>query len=128
MGKKVCRHCSAHPMNRPRGLCWGCFYNPAIRVQYPSTSIFAKRGVGNGHVHDAPLPRKPTLAEPGTEDKLLVLMERAERNECLFHPGDRMLGSSPVPWAVPIVGVPDHGHSSDSDLCNEPSNGDMVGI
>lgn len=39
----ICRHCKRHEANRPRGLCWSCYYNPAITVLYPSTSRFAAR-------------------------------------------------------------------------------------
>lgn len=35
-----------------------------------------------------PLPAGPTDAMPGTEDKVRVMAERAERGECIFHPDD----------------------------------------
>jgi hypothetical protein len=34
------------------------------------------------------LPQEPTPALPGTEEKILVLIERASRREQLFHPFD----------------------------------------
>jgi hypothetical protein len=34
------------------------------------------------------LPQEPTSALPGTEQKILVMMERAARREQLFHPLD----------------------------------------
>lgn len=38
----ACRHCGKTGRKlRPRGLCYKCSYDPAIRDQYPSTSKFA---------------------------------------------------------------------------------------
>ena len=41
--------------NRPRGLCWSCYYRPGVREQYPSTSKFARRSVSdfNGQASQA---------------------------------------------------------------------------
>lgn len=33
-GRNVCRHCKRAPINRPGGLCWGCFYTPGVRGLY----------------------------------------------------------------------------------------------
>jgi hypothetical protein len=79
----LCQHCGRHPRNRPRGLCWSCYYRPGVREQYPSTSKFAYRGVSdfNG---GAALPTGPTSALPGTPEKVAILAERARlraRNE-----------------------------------------------
>jgi uncharacterized CHY-type Zn-finger protein len=30
-----CRHCSARPVNRCRGLCWSCYADTSIRNLYP---------------------------------------------------------------------------------------------
>ncbi len=38
-----------------------------------------------------PAPGEPTPAGPGTERKILVMMERAMRREPLFHPLDGLL-------------------------------------
>jgi hypothetical protein len=83
----LCRHCQKSNANRPRGLCWTCYYTPGIREQYPSTSKFARRGLDdfNGY---GPLPAQPTSAPPGSEEKVLILMERARRRESLWHPAD----------------------------------------
>ena len=43
----TCRHCSKSKVNRPRGLCWSCYYTPGVKELYPSTSKYARRGVGN---------------------------------------------------------------------------------
>jgi hypothetical protein len=91
----VCRHCNRTKANRPRGLCWSCYYKPGVREQYPSTSKYAHRGVGdfNGR---AKLPSAPTSALPGTPEKVAVLMERARLKQSLWHPLDATL-SSPAP-------------------------------
>jgi hypothetical protein len=85
--KLMCRHCQKVRSNRPRGLCWTCYYTPGVRELYPSTSKFARRGVGN-FCGTAPLPEFPTDAAPGSEAKLLILMERAAKRQSLFHPDD----------------------------------------
>ena len=39
--RKKCRNCKARHVNRPRGLCFTCYYKPGIRHQFPSESKFA---------------------------------------------------------------------------------------
>ena len=33
--RKVCRACDRGPVNRPRGLCWSCYYDPPTRARFP---------------------------------------------------------------------------------------------
>jgi hypothetical protein len=96
----LCRHCGRVPVNRPRGLCWSCYYTPGLRELYPSTSKFAHRGVQdfNG---GAVLPATPTQALPGSPEKVAVLEQRARLRQALWHPLDapmdvesRLLGVS----------------------------------
>ena len=84
-----CRHCNKVKSNRPRGLCWSCYYRPGVRELYPSTSKFARRGVSdfNGR---AALP-VPTTALPGTPEKVAVLEMRAALRQQLWHPDDARL-------------------------------------
>src|SRR2546423_7813948 len=96
-----CRHCGRDRVNRPRGLCWTCYYTPGVRERYPSTSKFARRGVGN-FCGAAPLPEFATDAMPGSEEKILILMERAARREALFHPDDN-------PLVMPALALRDAG-------------------
>ena len=56
----VCKHCQKSKVNRPRGLCWTCYYTPGLKDQDPSTSTYARRGLGNFN-GNAPLP-EPTTA------------------------------------------------------------------
>ena len=86
----LCRHCQKANSNRPRGLCWSCYYTPGVRDRYPSTSKFARRGVGNfnGRTKQPPCP---TGALPGTPEKVAVLQERARQGLSLWHPLDATL-------------------------------------
>ena len=83
----ICRHCHQSKVNRPRGLCWSCYYKPGVRELYPSTSKFARRGVGN-FCGVAPLPPFPTTAAPGSPEKVAILAERARLGLSLWHPLD----------------------------------------
>lgn len=83
----LCRHCQKSSVNRPRGLCWSCYYTPGVREKYPSTSKFARRGVANFCGQAAPAG-EPTEARPGSEEKLAVLEERARLKQELWHPHD----------------------------------------
>ena len=83
----VCRHCGRSRVNRPRGLCWSCYYTPGVRERYPSTSKFAHRGIDdfNGWSLEPP---EPTKALPGSREKVAVLEQRAGLGLALWHPGD----------------------------------------
>ena len=91
----MCRHCSKAKVNRPRGLCWCCYYEPGVKEQYPSTSKYARRGEGNFN-GTAPLP-EPTSAAPGTPEKLAVMEDRAKRKLSLWHPSDAKFEGDPEP-------------------------------
>ena len=90
----LCRHCQKVRSNRPRGLCWSCYYTPGVRDLYPSTSKFARRGVKdfNGR---ARLP-EPTSALPGTPEKVAILEQRARLGQSLWHPLDARLNTTPA--------------------------------
>jgi hypothetical protein len=87
----LCRHCNENPVSRPRGLCWGCYYRPGVRELYPSTSKYARRGIGNGNIR-VMLSATHTTAEPGSPEKVAVMEDRAMRREDLFHPDDAAIG------------------------------------
>jgi hypothetical protein len=82
-----CRHCQKTRSNRPRGLCWACYYTPGVREQYPSTSKFARRGVEDCNGILA-LPPEPTVAPPGSPEKVAILELRARLHQSLWHPAD----------------------------------------
>lgn len=83
---KVCRHCHKCKVNRPRGLCWHCYYAPGVKDLYPSTSKYARRGIGN-LTGISPLPA-PTMFPPGTPERIAEVSQRALRGEALNHPKD----------------------------------------
>lgn len=92
----ICRNCTKSKVNRPRGLCWSCYYTPGVKERFPSTSKYARRGVGN-FSGNAPLPPAPTTAVPGTPEKLAVLEQRAKMKLSLFHPADARYAGDPRP-------------------------------
>jgi hypothetical protein len=95
----LCRHCQKVRSNRPRGLCWSCYYRPGVRDQYPSTSKYARRGVSDFNGKTA-LAAEPTDALPGTPEKVAVLMERARLGLSLWHPRDATLERAARPLCV----------------------------
>ena len=92
----ICRHCSKAKVCRPRGLCWSCYYTPGVKALYPPTSKYARQGVGNFN-GNAPLAALPTVAPPGTAEKMAVLTERAKNGQALFHPADAQHAGDPRP-------------------------------
>ena len=101
----ICRHCSKCKVNRPRGLCWSCYYTPGLRERYPSTSKFARRGVGSFN-RRVSLPPAPTEAPPGSPEKVAVLELRASLGQSLWHPDDASMSAwnllpSRRPFQVP---------------------------
>ena len=91
-----CRHCGRAKVNRPRGLCWSCYYTHGVRDRYPSTSKFARRGLGifNGNTVQPPVP---TTAPPGTPEKMAVLEMRIRHRQALWHPLDATHAGDPRP-------------------------------
>lgn len=90
LSRPACRHCQQVRNLVCRGLCWVCYYNSAVRAQYPAAQNYGRRGLG---LEDMPrrLP-EPTAAWPGSAEKLAALIERAARGELLFHPQDAGAG------------------------------------
>lgn len=95
----ICKHCRTSKVNRPRGLCWSCYYTPGVKEMYPSTSKYARRGVGN-FTGNAPVAPLPTTAPPGTVEKMMVLEERAKNRQALWHPLDAQYDGDPRPYAI----------------------------
>lgn len=92
----TCKHCHKNKVNRPRGLCWTCYYTPGVKEQHPSTSKYARRGEGNFN-GNAPTPPEPTTAAPGTPEKMAVLAMRAKLKQALWHPDDAQYVNDPRP-------------------------------
>jgi ribosomal protein L37E len=85
----LCRHCGRSPINRPRGLCWRCYYTPQVRRLYPRRSFLPKAMRERSSRY--PLPPYPTRARPGTEEKINVLRQRVRQRWQLWHPRDAPL-------------------------------------
>jgi hypothetical protein len=83
----LCRHCQRTQSNRPRGLCWSCYYTPGVREQYPSQSKYGQRGLDDFY-GPAARPPAPTGALPGTPEKIAILQQRALLRQSLWHPED----------------------------------------
>jgi hypothetical protein len=47
-------------------------------------------------LHTGRVPKEPTAALPGSEEKVLVMIERAARREQLFHPLDGRIPATAV--------------------------------
>lgn len=85
----MCQHCGKTNANRPRTLCWTCYYTPGLKDQYPVESKYGNRGLcGDGSRKDRPIPPSPTLAVPQSEEKGRVLHERLKQGYGLWHPFD----------------------------------------
>lgn len=86
--KMTCVHCLTSPVSRPRGLCWRCYYRPGVKENYPTRILrrWQPKLIVGSHEHAS--PGEPTGALPGSEAKILVMIDRAERGESIFHPLD----------------------------------------
>lgn len=60
----------------------------------PSTSKYARRSTPDTHAQGRPTSG-PTIALPGTKEKIEVMEARAARHEVLFHPMDATFDSVP---------------------------------
>lgn len=83
----VCAHCKRLKVARSRGLCASCHLDPSIRCLYNDVKSTGNRGPGNYYGNPQDMP-EPTLALPGTEEKLRVLEQRAALGQNLWHPLD----------------------------------------
>lgn len=79
-----CVHCRTFPASRPRRLCKRCYFDLDVRKQYPPRSQSSWGDTDNPTL----LPARPTMALPGTPEKIRVLMERVEHGQELFHRDD----------------------------------------
>jgi hypothetical protein len=82
----VCRNCHAHKANRPRGLCWTCYYTPGVRESQPTRSKYAPGG--GDFSGDAPPPATRTPWEPGSRFKVAALALRAALKQSLWNARD----------------------------------------
>lgn len=91
--KEPCHHCRAAPIARSYGLCAGCFATPETRKRHAP-----KRKINP--VGERPPPPEPTGAEPGSPEKIAVLIWRAEMGFALWHEDDERFITTPLPDAA----------------------------
>lgn len=110
-----CRHCGTGKINRPRGLCWNCYYAPGVREQYPSTSKYARHGIETNDEMRKPASA-PTSHPPGTKEKMAVMSERWANGEELYHPQDADMTKAVGAELRPFQGLDNY---RGSDECDE---------
>ncbi len=85
----LCRRCKEKQCNRPRGLCWTCYYTPGVKDEYEITTVKGIYGsMGHKSTKHRAAPCEPTGALPGTPEKIAVLEQRAALGQELWHPLD----------------------------------------
>lgn len=86
----MCRHCGSRVATHGRGLCQTCYVKTTIRDLYPPDRPPNRRvGMGiNLNGRNLQPASSPTLALPGTPEKIKVMRERAMAGEELHHPKD----------------------------------------
>lgn len=88
-----CLECGQNKPHKGRNLCLECYraaktiYPAVPRNVQPTMSELREREMEERD-RMRRLPLTPTEARPGSEAKILVLIERHERNELLHHPQD----------------------------------------
>lgn len=58
-----CRHCGRPKVNRPRGLCWSCWYKPGVKELYAAYST-RRRGPGAEELERELAPEVAAKREP----------------------------------------------------------------
>ena len=109
---KRCRHCNHTPANKPRGLCWHCYYiAPGVRDLYPRHPRLSARDFCDNDYQGFDLPAETTLEPPGSPGKIAAMTARAEVGVNLFHPQDAGMeawagreGEMPHCGYLPILG------------------------
>lgn len=95
MKRTMCIHCHKRLITRPRQLCRGCYYSPGLRERYPPKIVNTdSRGSGIANKRTLPLPPEPTQTRPGSEERILVLQDRAAKGFQLWHPDDVVIDLS----------------------------------
>jgi len=88
--KKLCQECGLKWANRPRGLCWNCYYRPGVKESY---GVSDKFGPKRWPIYTGQPPSAPTQAIPGTPEKIAVLQSRASQGVDLHHEWDATFAS-----------------------------------
>lgn len=88
--RKLCVHCGKRVANRPRGLCWPCFYCPAVRKLHKPIGKHGRAGARSWEDDADPKgpPLEPTSTLPGTKERIAALRKRHSRRRELWHAQD----------------------------------------
>ena len=84
----TCRHCHVRRANRPRQLCFSCYYAPGVRDLYPTDARYRPPQLVPDRCGVQDPPEESTGAPPGSPEKIAVLCERALAGRSLWHRGD----------------------------------------
>jgi hypothetical protein len=98
---RLCQHCKRRQINRPRLLCWSCFYEPAIRQQYEAVrnQYMEPHNLNRDNNKKPRLPTYPTDALPGSAEKIAIMEARFAEGLAVFHPEDRSNRVTPAEMA-----------------------------
>ncbi len=83
----VCQHCGdpKRPVNRPRGLCWKCYYTPGVQDLYGAKcKVFA--APDSSLADSAPDPPTPEMLDIG--ERVAAYAKRAAAGLPLFTQGE----------------------------------------
>lgn len=84
-----CLHCHREGVRiLTTGICRLCHSVLEVRIQYLPSAKPVKEVKGPGRSRIRRKEPVPTSALPGTEEKVRILIERAMRDEELWHPDD----------------------------------------
>lgn len=100
----ICRHCGVNKANRPRQMCWTCYYAPGVKELYVSQCVYTRKGLG---LQAGGLPLDTLICPylPGTPGKIEFMADRAERGVQVFHPKDAKYGGGTMPDVAQIAMV-----------------------
>jgi hypothetical protein len=71
-----------------KGLCLGCFGDPAVRARFPGLYAAADPSATPDFNGTPPPPAEPTAEPPGSPGKLAALAARAAAGQALWCCGD----------------------------------------
>lgn len=85
--QSYCLNCRQPRSIDRRGLCKRCYSQASIRSKYPR-GMRADSGGRGGNNLIPPIPEDPTDAQPGSNEKMIVMQERIEAGFRPHHPMD----------------------------------------
>lgn len=85
-----CHFCGKSTKSARRGLCYLCYKDETIRSLYDPHAMY---GSHLGRCKGRKLDDCPTLHRPGSEGKIQIMTDRAEKGLFLFHPNDARINT-----------------------------------